>query len=83
MMSCTYLSTRVSRLPSVSNTSLSMFADVGNLKVEDAESLDETKLMLGSGIMVFWVCAWLLLPYVSSSGESLHKQLPIPTSLLY
>lgn len=52
-MSCTYLSTRVSRLPSVSNTSLSMFADVGNLKEEDAESLDETKLMFGSGIMVF------------------------------
>lgn len=51
-ISFTYLSTRVSRLPSVSNTSLSMFADVGNLKV-DAESLDETKLMFGSGIMVF------------------------------
>lgn len=52
-MSFTYLSTRVSRLPSVSNTSLSMFADVGNLKVEDAESLDETKLMFGSGNIVF------------------------------
>lgn len=53
MTSFTYLSTKVSRLPSVSNTSLSICADVGNLKEVDAESLDETKLMLGSGIMVF------------------------------
>jgi len=51
--SITYLSTRVSRLPSVSNTSLSMCDDVGNLKEGDAESLHETMLILGSGIMVF------------------------------
>jgi len=62
-----------------------MCDDVGNLKEEDAESLHETILMFGSGIMVFWVSAWLFLPYVSMSyipGVSLHKQLPIPTSLL-
>lgn len=48
----TYLSTKVSRLPSVSNTSLSIFADAGNLKEGDAESL-ETIHMLGSGSIVF------------------------------
>jgi len=30
-----------------------MCDDVGNLKEEDAESLHETILMFGSGIMVF------------------------------
>jgi len=55
--SFTYLSTKVSRLPSVSNTSLSIFADVGNLKEGDAEPLDGTILMLGSGMIVFCVSA--------------------------
>jgi len=82
-MPFTYLSTSVSRLPSVSKTSLSIFADVGNLKEGDAEPLDGTILILGSGMIVFCVSARLLLPYASSSsGVSLHKQLPIPTNLL-